>query len=110
RAAHRRVADQRLPRQRLRFMAQAFVALIACLCLAFPVAAAQVSKNKDTRKAVRPAWSELAPAHQKILAPLQPEWNNLDATRRKKWVAIAERYPRMKPQEQQRLQKNMAAW
>ena len=85
-------------------MAQAFVALTVCLCLAFPVAAAQVSKDKDAKKPVRPAWSELAPAHQKILAPLAPEWNQLDATRRKKWVAIAERYPKMKPAEQQRLQ------
>ena len=56
------------------------------------------------------SWSELTPAQQKVLAPLSPEWDALDATRRKKWVAIAERYPKMKPQEQQRLQKNMADW
>jgi hypothetical protein len=89
-------------------MAKALVALTVWLCLAFPAVAAQV--KSDTKKPVRPAWSELKPAHQKILAPLSSEWDNMDATRRKKWVAIAERYPKMKPPEQQRLQKNMAAW
>ena len=64
----------------------------------------------DTKKPVRPAWSELTPAQQKILAPLASEWDGMDATRRKKWVAIAVRYPKMKPPEQQRLQKNMADW
>ena len=90
-------------------MAQAFVALTVWLCLAFPAVAAQANKA-DTKKPVRPAWSELKPEQQKILAPLSTEWEKMDTTRRKKWVAIADRYPKMKPQEQQRLQKNMAAW
>ncbi len=34
----------------------------------------------------------------------------MDSTRRKKWVAIADRYPKMKPAEQQRLQKRMKDW
>jgi Protein of unknown function (DUF3106) len=89
-------------------MAQAFAALIVCLCLSLTANAAQV--KTDAKKTVRPTWSELKPDHQKILAPLSSDWENMDATRRKKWVAIAERYPKMKPQEQQRLQKNMAAW
>ena len=89
-------------------MAKTLFALTVCLCLAFPAFAAQ--NKTDAKKPVRPAWSELTPAQQKVLAPLSAEWNAMDATRRKKWVAIAERYPKMKPQEQQRLQKNMADW
>ncbi len=34
----------------------------------------------------------------------------MDASRRKKWVGIADRYPKMKPAEQQRLQKRMKDW
>ncbi len=34
----------------------------------------------------------------------------MDAPRRKKWVEIADRYPKMKPQEQQRLQKRLVDW
>jgi hypothetical protein len=52
----------------------------------------------------------LKPEQQKILAPLAPEWDRMDAVRRKKWVEIADKYPRMKPQEQQRLQKRMVDW
>ena len=89
-------------------MAQTLVALIVGLCLALPAAAAQV--KAETKKPIRPAWSELKPEQQKVLAPLAPEWESIDAPRRKKWVEIADRYPKMKPQEQQRLQKRMVDW
>jgi hypothetical protein len=89
-------------------MAKTFVALIVWLSIAFPVVAAQ--SNSPPKKAPRPAWSELTPAQQKILAPLQTDWESLDTTRRRKWVAIANRYPSMTPQAQQRLQKRMADW
>ena len=89
-------------------MAKTLVALIVGLCLALPAAAAQV--KAETKKPVRPAWSELTPAQQKVLAPLAPEWESIDAPQRKKWVEIADRYPKMKPQEQQRLQKRMVDW
>ena len=89
-------------------MAKTFVALIVWLFIALPVIAAQ--SNPPAKKAPRPAWSELTPAQQKVLAPLQPDWDSLDTTRRRKWVGIAERYPKMKPAEQQRLQKRMTDW
>lgn len=88
-------------------MAKAF-ALIVWLALALPVAAAQ--SQPPTKKTARPPWSELTPAQKQVLAPLQGEWDSLDTTRRKKWMAIADRYPKMKPAEQQRLQKRMADW
>jgi hypothetical protein len=94
-------------------MAKAFVALIVCLCVFAPCAtAAQVQPNAATAqpKPVRPAWSELTPAQHQVLAPLQEDWASLDATRRKKWVTIANRYPKMKPQEQERLQARMKEW
>ena len=90
-------------------MARACVALIAWLCLAFPIVAAQDHSDRN-QNAVRPAWSELTPEQQKILAPLAGEWDDLDATRRKKWIAIAKRYPKMKPPAQERLRKRMADW
>ena len=45
-----------------------------------------------------------------MLAPLAAEWDKLDTTRRKKWVTIANRYPKMKADEQQRLQSRMQDW
>lgn len=89
-------------------MAKAFVALIVWLSVALPVVAAQ--SQPPSKKAPRPAWSELTTPQKQVLAPLQGEWDALDTTRRKKWIAIADRYPRMKPAEQQRLQKRMTDW
>ena len=89
-------------------MAKAFLALIVWLSLALPAVAAQ--SQPSSKKAPRPAWSELTPAQKQVLAPLQGEWDALDTTRRKKWIAIADRYPKMKPEEQQRLQKRMTDW
>lgn len=89
-------------------MAKTLVALITALCLAFPAFAAQ--SRAAQKKEAKPAWTELTPAQQQVLEPLVSEWNDMDTTRRKKWVAIANRYPKMKPQEQQRLQKRMKEW
>ena len=89
-------------------MAKALVALIASLCLAFSAAAQ--TKPEPKKAPARPAWVELSPGQQQVLAPLQSDWEQLDTVRRKKWVAIADRYPTMKPAEQQRLQKRMQEW
>jgi Skp family chaperone for outer membrane proteins len=90
-------------------MAKTLAALIVSLCIAFSAAAAQ-SKPDAKKAAPKPAWTELSAAQQQVLAPLQSDWEQLDTTRRKKWVAIANRYPTMKPDEQQRLQKRMQEW
>lgn len=89
-------------------MAKTLLALIASLCIAFSAAAAQ--SDPKAKKPTRPAWSELSPSQQQVLAPLQGEWDNFDSTRRKNWVSIADRYPTMKPAEQQRLKKRMQEW
>jgi hypothetical protein len=89
-------------------VAKTLVALIVSLCIAFSAAAAQ--SKPEARKAPRPAWTELTAAQQQVLAPLHAEWEQLDTTRRKKWVDIANRYPTMKQAEQQRLQKRMQEW
>ena len=57
--------------------------------------------------AAAPTWSQLNPREQQVLAPLQPEWEKLDAQRKQKWRGIAERYPKMSPTEQQRVQEQM---
>ena len=89
-------------------MAKTLGALIVWLCLSCSLAAAQ--SPTDAKKAAKPAWTELTPAQQQVLAPLQPEWEQLDTTRRKKWVSIADRYPTMKPPQQERLKKRMEEW
>ena len=97
-------------------------ALVTALALVFAVGAAaqpelaRKSAAKPAAKAakpkpnVRPAWAELTAEQQQILAPLKPDWDTLDPDRRQKWIGIAKRYPRMKAQEQERVQRRMQAW
>lgn len=56
------------------------------------------------------SWAELTADQQVILAPLKPEWDKISAGRRKNWIGIAQRYPGMRPEEQQRVQQRMEKW
>jgi Protein of unknown function (DUF3106) len=58
----------------------------------------------------QPNWVELSPQNQQILAPLATDWNQLEFWRRKKWLEVAERYPRLGAEEQSRIQARMRAW
>ena len=87
-------------------MAKALAALTLGLCLAlFAWSAVGAAGGKKS-----PDWAQLTPDQQRILAPLASDWNNFDERRRKKWLLTAKRYPKMKPEQQQRLQAQMQAW
>lgn len=60
--------------------------------------------------AVHPNWAELTVVQQRIFAPLAPEWNGMPELARKKWLQIAQAYPKYTPAQQQRLQTRMADW
>lgn len=84
-------------------MAKALAALTLGLCIALSSFASAAPKKQ-------PDWAQLTPEQQQILAPLASDWNNFDATGRKKWLLTAKRYPKMKPEQQQRLQTQMRRW
>jgi Protein of unknown function (DUF3106) len=76
-----------------------------------PTAAKPAPKPAAKPKAnVRPMWAELNAEQQKILAPLKADWEMLEPERRRKWIGIAKRYPTMKAQEQERIQRRMQTW
>lgn len=88
-------------------MARSFVAVVALslALVAFPNAqAVSVPPLKQ------PAWAELAQDQKMILAPLASEWDRLEPWRKKKWLGIAQRYPGMKADEQERVQRRMKDW
>lgn len=58
----------------------------------------------------QPAWQDLNETQQQILAPLAEDWNRMENYRRKKWLGIAQRYPRMAAKEQERVQRRMLEW
>jgi hypothetical protein len=57
-----------------------------------------------------PSWDSLSPSEKQFLAPIRPDWDNLDAQRKAKWRGIAQRYPSMTSEQQQRVQQQMGAW
>jgi len=76
-----------------------------------PAAVKPAAKPKSPAKpGVRPAWAELTAEQQQVLANLKADWDSLEPDRRQKWIAIAKRYPRMKPLEQERVQRRMQTW
>ena len=94
-------------------MAKALIAIILCLSFVAPVFAAAPVQPKaaaSQSKPAKPDWSELTPAQQNVLAPLKEDWSTLDTLRRKKWVKIADGYPKLKPDAQKRLQARMQDW
>jgi len=84
-------------------MAKALFAVALWLCTSLPVLAATPQKKP-------PTWGELTQEQQQILAPLAVDWDNLEPARKRKWLGIAKRYPKMKPDEQARAQRRMQAW
>ncbi|AQV93344.1 DUF3106 domain-containing protein [Cupriavidus necator] len=102
------------PRRRLAALL-AGAGAAACWGLLPPAAHAQGASAVTSPAAAqaanaRPAWADLSPVNQRILAPLQPLWDNLPELNRHKWLRIAERYPKFSPAEQARLQARMAEW
>jgi len=73
------------------------------ICASLPSYAATTPKKT-------PTWGELTSEQQQILAPLSEDWNNFEPARKRKWIGIAKRYPKMKPDEQTRVQRRMQAW
>jgi hypothetical protein len=62
------------------------------------------------KNATRPLWTELTPEQQQALSPLASEWNQLEAPRKAKWLQIGNKFAKMKPDEQQRVQERMREW
>lgn len=58
----------------------------------------------------QPGWSLLSTQQKIILAPLASEWDNMENIRRKKWLGIAERFPKMTALEQNKIQERMRDW
>lgn len=55
-------------------------------------------------------WEGLRPEQQKILAPLESDWDYMLPESRKKWIQVANLYPKMSEIDQQRLQSRMTSW
>ncbi len=57
-----------------------------------------------------PAWQTLSPVQQKILLPVSNDWAGMSNLQRRRLLAIAAKYPQLKPEAQQRFQKRLTTW
>ena len=80
-------------------------ALLAAACYG-----ASAMADRAPVTAHSPTWAELSPANKAALAPLASQWDQLDSQRKQKWLGIAQRYPKMPPAQQERVQQQMGAW
>ncbi|WP_251371330.1 DUF3106 domain-containing protein [Polynucleobacter sp. TSB-Sco08W16] len=96
----------------------AFLAMVVGIFLIFaPTAKAQTAPSGSHGKsAAIPAktpdgtWEGLNPSQQKVLAPLESDWDYMLPDSRKKWIYVANIYPKMSATDQERLQSRMASW
>ena len=94
------------------------LALIAALCTAqigvvhaqTPASAPHGKSAAIPEKKPDGTWESLKPAQQKILAPLEDDWDYMLPDSRKKWMQVANIYPKMSAQDQERLQSRMTSW
>ena len=77
------------------------------LTLAAALAASAFAQPIGTRS---PSWAELPPSEKQFLAPFAADWDIWDAQRKAKWRGIAQRYPKMAPDEQARVRQQMGTW
>jgi hypothetical protein len=56
------------------------------------------------------AWSRLTSAEHLALAPFEAQWDSFSDERKRKWIKIASRYPKMSPDAQKRLHERMSEW
>ena len=57
-----------------------------------------------------PSWNDLKADQRTVLAPLQDRWDQDDAARKRKWLGVANRYPKMSSDEQTRVKERMREW
>ncbi|MFM0552760.1 DUF3106 domain-containing protein [Paraburkholderia sediminicola] len=56
------------------------------------------------------AWSRLTSAEHIALAPFEAQWDSFSDERKRKWIKIASRYPKMSADAQKRLHERMTEW
>ncbi|TDV12122.1 DUF3106 domain-containing protein [Paraburkholderia caballeronis] len=56
------------------------------------------------------SWARLTDSQRAALAPFATEWDQFSDQRRRKWLRIASRYPKMSADAQKRLHERMTEW
>ncbi len=59
---------------------------------------------------VQPLWSELSAQQRQVLEPFASQWNAWPSAEKRSWVTLANRVPKMKPDDEARTQQRIKEW
>jgi hypothetical protein len=58
----------------------------------------------------QPLWSALTRSQQSVLQPFEGQWNSWPTAEKRRWLALADRLPRMDAENQARARTRIAEW
>lgn len=85
----------------------------ATFCIASPAfaqAPANTPPNATGQVLSAPTWIELPPQQKESLKPLAGTWDTLADGHKRKWLALAQTFPRLPSPEQTKMHARMAEW
>ncbi len=91
-----------------RSLLTALKALLVLVVFALPAYAVGKASTKPEPKA--PSWEQLSLQQKKVLGELQPQWAQQTDRLRNNLVKVANKYPKMKPEEQERVRRRITHW
>jgi hypothetical protein len=83
------------------------IAWLAVLMLSWSLLA-QDAINPSDEIATR--WGNIGAARQQVLAPLAPEWDHYTPKTRHHFMALADKYPTLKPDARERIDARLKHW
>lgn len=93
-----------------RTLAASVIALLSVGVLLWVLPSAVDAQNKTSTESTSAAWSKLSASQQAALKPMQADWAGLDANRKKKWLAVAQRFQTLSAADQARVHSRMQEW
>jgi Skp family chaperone for outer membrane proteins len=91
-----------------RSVVTALKALLLLALFALPAYAAGKASTKPEPKA--PTWQQLSPPQKQVLGELESQWEQQPDKLRNSLVRVANKYPKMKPEEQARVRRRITRW
>ncbi|MEN9316979.1 MAG: hypothetical protein RIS35_3372 [Pseudomonadota bacterium] len=92
------------------------VIALTVVVLAFSLPPNSIAADESSRARTsllpiaRPLWSELSTTQQELLRALEPEWNGMPAARKRSWLTIAGRIPKLEPAEREKVEARIREW
>lgn len=92
-------------------MARSITAALSGLLLAAVLSFPSYALDRATPPIPKaPSWAELTPQQKQVLGELEGQWDQQPDRLRNNLVKVANKYPKMKPEEQERVRRRITHW